>query len=222
MNRLSLFIPLLLSFCHSAWALDVGAITSFMHSDMATLSKEIKNTTDNGRLVNIKIERISDPTDSGRVIPMESKDEMLLSPASLMMPANASDVIRFYYKGPEDGKERYYRIVWLDQALTDVGKNTATRNAVATTSARIGTILVVTPRRAKFDHKFANNKITNTGNATFRMVAYGTCLNKKDGNNCKENYFVMPGKARGFAKVDINDKKSHVALWYGEQFIQVK
>ncbi|VTR17057.1 Uncharacterised protein [Serratia fonticola] len=50
--------------------------------------------------MNIKIERISDPTESGVVIPMATKDEMLLSPASLMMPANARDVIRFYYKGP--------------------------------------------------------------------------------------------------------------------------
>ncbi|MFT2797292.1 MULTISPECIES: EcpB family pilus assembly chaperone [Serratia] len=222
MNRFYFSIPLLLSLCHSALALDVGAISSFMPSNSATLSKEIKNTTDSGRLVNIKIERISDPTESGTVIPMVTKDEMLLSPASLMMPANARDVIRFYYKGPEDNQERYYRIVWFDQALTDAGQNTAKRNGVATTSARIGTILVVTPRQVNFNHQFANNKITNTGNATFKMVAYGPCKNKKEGSNCKENYFVMPGKDRGLSKVDINDKKSHVALWYGEQFIQVK
>ncbi|AHG20865.1 hypothetical protein Z042_15590 [Chania multitudinisentens RB-25] len=222
MNRLYFSIPLLLSLCHSAWALDVGAISSFMHSDSAILSKEIKNTTDNGRLVNIKVERISNPSESGTVIPMETKDEMLLSPASLMMPANASDVIRFYYKGPEDNKERFYRITWLDQALSDAGQNTAKRNAVATTSARIGTILVVTPRKAQFSHQFANGTLTNTGNATFKMVAYGACKDKKNGSSCKENYFVMPGRERTLAKVDINDKKSHVALWYGEQFIQVK
>lgn len=222
MNRFYFSIPLLLSLCQSVQALDVGAISSFMHSDTATLSKEIKNTTDNGRLVNIKIERLSDPSESGTVIAMESKDEMLLSPASLMMPANATDLIRFYYKGPEDNKERYYRIVWFDQALTDAGQNTAKRNAVATTSARIGTILVVSPRKVQFNHQFANGKIKNTGNATFKMVAYGACRNKKDGSNCKENYFVMPGRDRSLTKVDINDKKSHVALWYGEQFIQVK
>ncbi len=122
MNRFYFSIPLLLSLCHSAFALDVGAVSSFMPSNSATLSKEIKNTTDSGRLVNIKIERISDPTESGVVIPMAKKDEMLLSPASLMMPANARDVIRFYYKGPEDNQERYYRIVWFDQALTDAGR----------------------------------------------------------------------------------------------------
>lgn len=35
---------------------------------------------------------------------MSSRDEMLLSPASLILPANASDVIRFYYKGPNDAR----------------------------------------------------------------------------------------------------------------------
>ncbi|MDU3890150.1 MAG: hypothetical protein E7G91_12820, partial [Serratia liquefaciens] len=134
MKRLSLAACLLLSLSQPVFALDVGEISSFMHSDSARLSKEIKNTTDSGRLVNIKIERISSPLESGTVLPMGSKDEMLLSPASLILPANASDVIRFYYKGPSDNQERYYRIVWFDQALSDVGKNSAKRNAVATTS----------------------------------------------------------------------------------------
>lgn len=122
MKRLSLAACLLLSLSQPVFALDVGEISSFMHSDSARLSKEIKNTTDSGRLVNIKIERISSPLESGTVLPMGSKDEMLLSPASLILPANASDVIRFYYKGPSDNQERYYRIVWFDQALSDVGK----------------------------------------------------------------------------------------------------
>jgi hypothetical protein len=215
MKHISLAALLLLSLSHPVFALDVGEISSFMHSDSARLSKEIKNTTDSGRLVN-------SPLESGAVVPMGSKDEMLLSPASLILPANASDVIRFYYKGPADGQERYYRIVWFDQALSDVGQNSARRNAVATTSARIGTILVVAPRQDQFNYQFADGQIKNTGNATFKVVAYGNCRSKKDGNDCKENYFVMPGKARGFSKVDVNDKKGRVALWHGDQFIPVK
>ncbi|SMB28821.1 hypothetical protein SPRA44_220031 [Serratia proteamaculans] len=222
MKHTSLAALLLLSLSHPVFALDVGEISSFMHSDSARLSKEIKNTTDSGRLVNIKIERISSPLESGTVVPMGSKDEMLLSPTSLILPANARDVIRFYYKGPADGQERYYRIVWFDQALSDVGQNSARRNAVATTSARIGTILVVAPRQDQFNYQFADGQIKNTGNATFKVVAYGNCRSKKDGNDCKENYFVMPGKARGFSKVDVNDKKGRVALWHGDQFIPVK
>ena len=61
-----------------------------------------------------------------------------LPPACCYPPA--SDVIRFFYKGPADDKERYYRIVWFDQALSDAQRDNANRSAVATASARIGTI----------------------------------------------------------------------------------
>ncbi len=106
-----------------ALALDVGDISSFMNSGSSTLSKEIKNTTDSGRLINIHMERLSSPLDGGKVIPMDKQDEILLTPASLLLPAKASDVIRFFYKGPADDKERYYRIVWFDQSLSDAQRN---------------------------------------------------------------------------------------------------
>ncbi|WP_193133189.1 EcpB family pilus assembly chaperone [Klebsiella grimontii] len=202
--------------------LDVGDISSFMNSESSTLSKEIKNTTDSGRLINIHMERLSSPLDGGKVIPMDKQDEILLTPASLLLPAKASDVIRFFYKGPADDKERYYRIVWFDQALSDAQRNGSTRSAVATASARIGTILVVAPRKANFRYQYANGTLVNTGNATLRILAYGPCLKPADGKECKENYFLMPGKERRFTRVNVADKKGRVALWQGEQFVPVK
>ncbi len=81
-----------------ALALDVGDISSFMNSDASVLSKEIKNTTESGRLINIHVERLSSPLEGGGVIPMDSQDEVLLTPASLLLPAKSSDVIRFSTK----------------------------------------------------------------------------------------------------------------------------
>ena len=222
MKKHILAIGLLLSTMTPALALDVGDISSFMNSDSSTLSKEIKNTTDSGRLINIHMERLSSPLDGGKVIPMDKQDEILLTPASLLLPAKASDVIRFFYKGPADDKERYYRIVWFDQALSDAQRNCSTRSAVATASARIGTILVVAPRKVNYRYQYANGTLTNTGNATLRILAYGPCLKPADGKDCKENYFLMPGKERRFTRVNVADKKGRVALWQGEQFVPVK
>ena len=131
-------------------------------------------------------------------------------------------MIRFFYKGPADDKERYYRIVWFDQALSDAQRNGSTRSAVATASARIGTILVVAPRKVNYRYQYANGTLTNTGNATLRILAYGPCLKPADGKDCKENYFLMPGKERRFTRVNVADKKGRVALWQGEQFVPVK
>ncbi|MBZ7590157.1 hypothetical protein FML14_15895 [Klebsiella oxytoca] len=222
MKKHILAIGLLLSTMTPALALDVGDISSFMNSDSSTLSKEIKNTTDSGRLINIHMERLSSPLDGGKVIPMDKQDEILLTPASLLLPAKASDVIRFFYKGPADDKERYYRIVWFDQALSDAQRNGSTRSAVATASARIGTILVVAPRKVNYRYQYAKGTLTNTGNATLRILAYGPCLKPADGKDCKENYFLMPGKERRFTRVNVADKKGRVALWQGEQFVPVK
>ena len=222
MKKHILAISLLLSTMTPALALDVGDISSFMNSGSSTLSKEIKNTTDSGRLINIHMEHLYSPLDGGKVIPMDKQDEILLTPASLLLPAKASDVIRFFYKGPADDKERYYRIVWFDQALSDAQRNGSTRSAVATASARIGTILVVAPRKANFRYQYANGTLVNTGNATLRILAYGPCLKPADGKECKENYFLMPGKERRFTRVNVADKKGRVALWQGEQFVPVK
>ncbi|WEF27233.1 hypothetical protein PYR66_18335 [Klebsiella aerogenes] len=222
MKKHLLSLGLMLGLANPALALDVGDISSFMNSGSSVLSKEIKNTTDSGRLINIHLERLSSPLEGGKAIPMDKQDEILLTPASLLLPAKASEVVRFFYKGPADDKERYYRIVWFDQALSDAQRNGAERSAVATASARIGTILVVAPRQANFRYQFAGDALTNTGNATLRIIAYGPCLKAADGKECKENYYLMPGKSRRFTRVNIADKKGRVALWQGEQFVPVK
>ncbi|ENJ4070681.1 hypothetical protein AB1D50_004449 [Enterobacter hormaechei] len=222
MKKLLMALGLLLIGGAPAQALDVGDISSFMNSSSSSLSKTIKNSTDSGRLINIHLERLSSPLDDGKIIPMGKPDEVLLTPASLLLPAQASDVIRFFYKGPSDDKERYYRIVWFDQALSDLQRDKANRSAVATASARIGTILVVAPRQVNYRFQYANDELINSGNATLRILAYGPCIRAADGKECKENYYLMPGKSRRFTRVNIADKKGRVALWQGEQFVPVK
>lgn len=222
MKNYILAASLSLSFILPAYAVDVGDISSFINSDSSTLNKEIKNPTDTGRLINVKVERISTPLEGGKVIPMDKPGELLLTPASLLMPAKSAENIRFIYKGPEDNKERYYRIVWFDQALGDDQHTNTTRSAIATASARIGTILVVAPRQVNYSYQYDNGKITNIGNATLRVIAYGPCLKSVGGTECKENYFLMPGRDRKMDRVDVANKKSRVALWQGEQFVPVK
>jgi len=222
MKKRILAVSLLAIFIFPVHALDVGDISSFLNSDSNVLNKEIRNPTDNGRLVNISIERISSPLEDGKIIQMEVPGEVLMTPASLLLPAKANENIRFFYKGLEDDKERYYRIVWFDQALSDVQQGNTTRSAMATASARIGTILVVAPRKVKYNHIYDNGKISNTGNATLRVLAYGPCVKPTEGKECKENYFLLPNRDRKFSRVDINNKNSRVALWQGDYFVSVK
>lgn len=222
MKKIIFALNLSLTVMMPAYALDIGDISSFMYSDSSVISKEIKNSTNTGRLINIRVERITNPLEGGRIIPMESKNELLLTPGSLLLPANSNETIRFFYNGPTDKKERYYRILWSDQSLSEGKRSNAKRHAVATASALISSILVVAPRKANYEYKYSTGKITNPGNATLRIIAYGPCLKPTDGESCKENYYLMPGKSRTFTRVNVADKNGRVAFWQENHFVSVK
>lgn len=93
------FLPLWLTFASFAQALDVGDISTFMHSDADSISKTIRNSTDTGRLMTVRVTRISSPLESGVEIPFSQPDELLLTPARLLMPAQSTENIRFFITG---------------------------------------------------------------------------------------------------------------------------
>ena len=144
-------------------AINVGSVTTFIDAGSQDVAKEIENGSAQARLVTISISRISSPEEGGQEIPMEVAGELMLSPSRLMLPAHAKNNVRFFYKGPQDGKERYYRIRWLDTALSMDDQSNNRRQAVATTSAQIGTILVVTPRQQHFAYNLQNGMLSNQG-----------------------------------------------------------
>ena len=192
-------------------AINVGSVTTFIDAGSQEVAKQIENGSDQARLVTISVTRITSPEEGGQEIPMEVSGELMLSPSRLMLPANARNNVRFFYKGPQDDKERYYRIRWLDTALSVDDQRNEHRQAVATTSAQIGTILVVTPRQQQFAYDLKGDTLTNKGNASYRTVAYGPCLKSQE--LCKETYYDLPGKQRRFRQVNMRDTKSHLGLW---------
>ncbi|MDX7709088.1 hypothetical protein SJS39_11870 [Aeromonas caviae] len=201
-------------------AINVGAVTTFIDAGSQEVAKQIENGSDQARLVTISVTRITSPEEGGQEIPMEVSGELMLSPSRLMLPANAKNNVRFFYKGPQDDKERYYRIRWLDTALSVDDQRNERRQAVATTSAQIGTILVVTPRQHRFAYDLKDDTLTNQGNASYRTVAYGPCLTGEE--LCKETYYDLPGKQRRFKQVNMRDPKSHLGLWLGQEFVVIK
>ncbi|MFB0725391.1 hypothetical protein ACEU6F_22210 [Aeromonas salmonicida] len=208
-------------FIYPTYAINVGSVTTFIDKNSSEIYKEIENNSDQARLVTVSIARISTPEEGGQVIPMEVEGELLLTPSRLVLPANSKNNIRFFYHGPQDSTERYYRITWHDTALSLDEQRNESRQAVATTSAKIGTILVVTPRQGNFNYVLENGELTNLGNASYRVVAYGVCRDDP-AKQCRETYYDLPGKKRTFKRVDISHEKSHLGLWLGQDFAVVK
>ena len=221
--KLLLLSTLLLAASFSLQAINVGAVTVIMGTESKLLSKEIENTNDVARFVSVSVSRISSPMADGVVIPMESKSELLSTPASLILPGNTKENFRFIYNGPADNKERYYRLAWTDDPITELGYNTKKKVGEATTSAIINTILVVAPRNEKFDFSRQADTVYNNGNASFRVVSFGPCKdkNKDSAEGCRERYYVMPGMSARIKHTDLSNKKTRIGIWHGEQYINV-
>lgn len=134
----AMLVGLVISF--SSWAINVGDITSIMTSTESSLSKEITNTTDSARYVSVSVKQLSSPLAGGVEIKPVNSGELLSTPANLILPGQAKDVFRFFYKGPVDDVERYYRLQWIDEPVTESAETRANKLAVATASAEIGTI----------------------------------------------------------------------------------
>lgn len=203
-------------------AINISGITSIMSSHEDKLVKKISNDTNEARAVFIDIVEISEPTEKGIVINRHPK-ELLLTPSKIILPAKSDSIIKFLYNGPKDNKERYYRIIWKDSNISLKKDGTSSdKQAIATASAIIGTILVVTPRVENFDFEFTkDNILINKGNSSYHVISYGPCKKNK-GERCKEDYYDLPGKKRKFRKIDINSENSFIAIWHGTDLVKVK
>ncbi|MCI9780107.1 hypothetical protein KT999_17745 [Proteus mirabilis] len=222
----NIFLSFLVLFSIKSMAIDVGNITEFIETDNDLLTKEIKNTVASARLVNLSVQKISSPMGDGVEIPLESNNEILSTPSNLILPSNASDIFKIIYDGPKDDKERYYRLNWTDDPVSENNITNSSKSAKATTSATISTILVVAPRVENFSYSYANNIIKNNGNSSFRVVASGPCLSAMSkygiNNICKERYYMMPNKELSLQRVDIESKKSSIGIWHNNNFIVIK
>lgn len=152
---------------------------------------------------------------------MDKPDELLLTPASLLLPAQASEVIRFFYKGPADEKS-------ATTALSGLIRPSVMRSAIMPTAALWP---LLPPASAPFWSSPPPGELPLSVRQRlpdkYRKcdaadLAYGPCLKAANGKECKENYYLMPGKSRRFTRVDTADNKGRVALWQGDKFIPVK
>lgn len=192
-----------------------------MGPDASTLAKEIINTTDTARYVSVSVERISSPMAGGTVIPMANRSELLSTPASLILPGNAKENFRFL-QGPQDNRERYYRISRTDEPVTEFEASKRKNRA----RQRLQPLLVPfwwSRREERFDYRRDNDTVTNTGNASFRVISYGPCRDKAkdEGQGCRERYYVMHGVSVKIKHTDLTNKKTRIGIWHGEQYINV-
>ncbi|SAE69185.1 Gram-negative pili assembly chaperone%2C N-terminal domain [Enterobacter cloacae] len=197
----------LLFISSSALAINVGKVTTIIPADADSTAKEIKNEADSVRIVSVRAQRISSPMDEGIVINPEKVDELLLTPTRMVMPAGTSNIVKFYYHGNADNKERYYRITFTDEGVSEEVDSGSPKNGTGMTRAVVSTILVVQPRDKKID------------------FVYVTCLKpnpESPTTPCTKNFYLMPDTSRAIEDINVTDNHFHLGIWDLKQFIPVK
>ena len=113
--------------------------------------------------------------DEGIVINPEKVDELLLTPTRMVMPAGTSNIVKFYYHGNADNKERYYRITFTDEGVSEEVDSGSPKTAPDDARGGEHHSGGSAPDK-KIDFVYVAGKITNKGNTSFRVNATGTCL----------------------------------------------
>jgi len=177
-----------------AAALDIGAMTLAMAPKQEFITRTLTNNSASPKLYDIQMEKISDPTARGRVLPTVP-GELLYAPKRFTLHARQAQNVKFYYKGPADDHERYYRITFTESpaAQVDDGSQTQHRGTVEVKLA-LQSILVVRPRQSRFEYKLdpAIATITNTGNTYFEFMIKKGC---EQPDHEAESKYLLPGES---------------------------
>ncbi|MGY3863302.1 EcpB family pilus assembly chaperone [Aeromonas lacus] len=221
MKNIVYIVILLISY--PVTAIQIDSVNTFMAPNKNVVSQKVSNPSSTAHLVTIKVQRIDSPY-TGKVVsvPHSEVQELTFTPERILQPAGSSNFVKFYYNGPRDDKERYYKVTWVDDPLSlknqDSDKKAASLHAVAS----VGTILVIKPRLSHLKYSYRKSKLINTGNVSFRMVAYGPCSNKNSKHKeCHSDGPIAPGGTFEFNKINMNSKNAHLGIWENKVLVPV-
>lgn len=158
-------------------AISVGNLTFSLPSETDFVSKRVVNNNKSARIYRIAISAIDSPGSSElRTRPVDG--ELLFAPRQLALQAGESEYFKFYYHGPQDNRERYYRVSFREVPTRNLTKRSPTGGEVSTEPVVVmDTILVVRPRQVQFKWSFdqVTGTVSNTGNTWFKLLIKPGC-----------------------------------------------
>lgn len=185
---------LFLFFCLplSGQAISVGSLTFSMSADDSFVAKRVLNNNQTARLYQIAVVGIDRPgQNETRTRPADG--ELLFAPRQITLQAAEGEYFKFYYHGPQDGKERYYRVSFREIPTHNRVVRTTSGAAVSIDPVVVmDTILVVRPRHVEFKWDFDRNAgiVRNTGNTRFKLIIKPGCETREEDGDA---WYLRPG-----------------------------
>jgi P pilus assembly chaperone PapD len=139
-------------------AIDIGAMTIAMAPNEEFIARTVTNNSGSPKVYEVQMEKISNPTATGTSTAHGAR-RAAVRPQALHPARQDMQNVKFYYKGPADGQERYYRITFTESpaAQLDEGSQTRRRGALEMKLALQST-LVVRPRQCVFNTSWTRHR----------------------------------------------------------------
>ncbi|POT58512.1 fimbrial protein [Citrobacter amalonaticus] len=195
----------------SAHAVYLESTIYEMPSDKAFISKRIYNDSHKQNVYSIAAVKIDKPGPGGENRSAIAEGELLFTPLNFSLAPGASEFFKIFYRGPQDGKERYYRILFREMPVTLFTERSQGKGSEAVPVIAIDTILVVRPGKVKLDYTIdeKNGVLKNTGNTFFKIIVHQGCHSTDDEATMR---YVLPGETWRSSELKTKNKKFIVAL----------
>lgn len=217
-NRLRAVIFLLALWLPAAvQAISIGNMTFSLASDAEFAAKRVVNNNQSARLYRVSVTAIDRP--GGKEVRSRPADgELLFAPRQLTLQAGESEYFKFYYHGPKDNRERYYRVSFREIPT----RNYVMRNKSGTEVSMdpvvvMDTILVVRPREVQFKWAYdrAAGTVSNTGNTWFKLLIKPGCDTTEEEGDA---WYLRPGDV--VRKASLRQPGNHYII-YNDKFIKM-
>ncbi|BBQ85154.1 fimbrial chaperone EcpE [Klebsiella sp. WP3-W18-ESBL-02] len=175
-----------------AHAIYIGDLTFSIDSDKAYTSKRILNNNNAARIYRVAITGIHNPNDDENGYAL-GDGELLFAPHLLTLQPHAGEYFKFFYHGPADGKERYYRVSISEIPVNDYRKSgLGSSKVLLEPIVVLDSILVVRPRQIHFNYSFDHmtGVLKNTGNTFFKAIAKPDCDSTEEQGKV---WYLRPG-----------------------------
>ena len=200
-----------------AQAISVGNLTFSLPAEADFASKRLVNNNKSARLYRIAVSAIDRPGGSDvRSRPVDG--DLLFAPRQLVLQAGASEYFKFYYHGPRDNRERYYRVSFREIPTRNLTRRSPTGGEVSMEPVVVmDTILVVRPREVQFKWSFDKvaGTVSNTGNTWFKLLIKPGCDSTEEEGDA---WYLRPGDV--VRQPALRQPGNHY-LVYNDKFIKI-
>lgn len=198
-------------FCTPASAVYFNSLIYDMEPDQRFISRPMVNDTPRTNLYTISAYKIDKPGKGGENRIIGGPMEVVYSPLKFTVQANGKEYFKLFYHGPEDGSERYYRVVFKESPVQMFPLKKQDKYMDVLPVVAMSTVLVVRPRkiRLQFEIDEHTGTIRNTGNTYFRVIIQKGCHGDDESST---QFYMLPGESYRNAIAGGNNKKYVVAL----------